>query len=513
MQSKVGQCPFLDRARTPAEARVDLPMSNEGALSKVSRRPSDEQSTRSVDHVPDGSGSLPGTEEESADEDNANDSVLAALVPKPEDLDPLPSISEPCVTKLHVYAAPPKADGIPDPDKHSSLRDVWRLPKSLGAGSDVSGSMQAKRASQSSLVKLRCTLDPALSEFASLFSSLDHLAKNSIPQSEENAPTVSNEHGSSQQDNEEAVEDYGYPRRLGRRPSLHLFNVIAAESNAQKRRHRRNVAALRINTAGLKDSEKHRQGLPPPKEEVTILSPKPISPARQLRVKNSIPQLMKALPPLPGEAANASGREGLDAPRRPAPCAPKRLCLTEEAFRDGCGLPEKVSASHMPEALQASPPNVKVLNGRATSPSGIAGVEGQPKGSEKERLGVLQHKVSQGARPRLKLKLSRNRLGRTRPRADERMPQASRLKQCNSLADMAVRSQMDAVTNESLPRDGARNRSMSAASDGDSASRAWKRMWTGRSLRLSCRTSSTYPTRCLRKRRMSSADQACRRTR
>ncbi|RYP80751.1 hypothetical protein DL769_002298 [Monosporascus sp. CRB-8-3] len=33
----------------------------------------------------------------------------------------------------------------------------------------------------------------------------------------------------------------------------------------------------------------------------TVVSPKPISPARQLRLKNSIPQLMKALPPLPGD--------------------------------------------------------------------------------------------------------------------------------------------------------------------------------------------------------------------
>jgi hypothetical protein len=40
-----------------------------------------------------------------------------------------------------------------------------------------------------------------------------------------------------------------------------------------------------------------------PRSESPMLAPKPISPARQLKLKNSIPQLMKALPPLPPEPA------------------------------------------------------------------------------------------------------------------------------------------------------------------------------------------------------------------
>jgi len=38
-----------------------------------------------------------------------------------------------------------------------------------------------------------------------------------------------------------------------------------------------------------------------PRSESPMLAPKPISPARQLKLKNSVPQLMKALPPLPPE--------------------------------------------------------------------------------------------------------------------------------------------------------------------------------------------------------------------
>ncbi|KAI1156100.1 hypothetical protein F4825DRAFT_476658 [Nemania diffusa] len=71
--------------------------------------------------------------------------------------------------------------------------------------------------------------------------------------------------------------------------------------NPQFRRHRRNHAVLRISTTNLprKDNEGHPH-ITPKCSTVPLISPKPISPARHLKVKNSIPQLMKALPPLPG---------------------------------------------------------------------------------------------------------------------------------------------------------------------------------------------------------------------
>ncbi|KUI54017.1 hypothetical protein VP1G_01511 [Cytospora mali] len=62
------------------------------------------------------------------------------------------------------------------------------------------------------------------------------------------------------------------------------------------RQHRRHHAELKLNT-GIGDAQQcqvvsTRSG--------PTLVPQPISPAKILRVKNSIPQLMKALPPLPG---------------------------------------------------------------------------------------------------------------------------------------------------------------------------------------------------------------------
>ncbi|KAF2963791.1 hypothetical protein GQX73_g9783 [Xylaria multiplex] len=68
----------------------------------------------------------------------------------------------------------------------------------------------------------------------------------------------------------------------------------------QFRRHRRNHAVLRISTTNLprEDNEGHPH-ITPTCSTVPLVSPKPISPARQLKVKNSIPRLMKTLPPLP----------------------------------------------------------------------------------------------------------------------------------------------------------------------------------------------------------------------
>ncbi|KAI1465786.1 uncharacterized protein F4812DRAFT_466210 [Daldinia caldariorum] len=68
------------------------------------------------------------------------------------------------------------------------------------------------------------------------------------------------------------------------------------------RRHKRNQAVPRISTSSLPRED--NEGFPyisPSCSTTPIVSPKPISPARQLKLKNSIPQLMKALPPLPGD--------------------------------------------------------------------------------------------------------------------------------------------------------------------------------------------------------------------
>ncbi|RYP47265.1 hypothetical protein DL768_006649 [Monosporascus sp. mg162] len=65
---------------------------------------------------------------------------------------------------------------------------------------------------------------------------------------------------------------------------------------------RNNAAPLEIGTSDLPgDANEGFPHITLTCSTTTIVSPKPISPARQLRLKNSIPQLMKELPPLPGD--------------------------------------------------------------------------------------------------------------------------------------------------------------------------------------------------------------------
>ncbi|KAI8965818.1 hypothetical protein F5Y11DRAFT_367256 [Daldinia sp. FL1419] len=79
-------------------------------------------------------------------------------------------------------------------------------------------------------------------------------------------------------------------------------DVRGVVQRQQFQRHKRNQAIPRISTSSLPRED--NEGFPyisPSCSTTPIVSPKPISPARQLKLKNSIPQLMKALPPLPGD--------------------------------------------------------------------------------------------------------------------------------------------------------------------------------------------------------------------
>ncbi|QBZ63792.1 hypothetical protein PoMZ_05482 [Pyricularia oryzae] len=80
------------------------------------------------------------------------------------------------------------------------------------------------------------------------------------------------------------------------------------DPQALMRRHRRNQAMLRI-------SQSSGRNIPasdsPSRIGTPILAPKPISPAKELRVRNSIPQLMKALPALPGDSPSVSSSPDL----------------------------------------------------------------------------------------------------------------------------------------------------------------------------------------------------------
>ncbi|RDA87324.1 hypothetical protein CP532_2651 [Ophiocordyceps camponoti-leonardi (nom. inval.)] len=346
------------------------------------------------------------------------------------------SVSEPRVAgDAEALASPPTLECAQDDERLRPGRGVWLLPKPFAAEAHF------PQNERSSLIKARNTLDPTLSEFASLFSSFDRLAKSPFSHGDgetsttrvvycppSNMDDLDNDYVDSDDqvdcggDDEKNEQDDQvglgvFPKRLRSRPSLQLFNELTAEDQARNRRHRRNGAALRINTAGLGDVGGSRQQLSPPKEELTIICPEPISPARQLKVTRSVPQLMKALPPLPGEATGTSGREGTRGHQTGKRSEDTRVCD---------GLSDEACVPLSWNAPETSPPKLK-LRVKAASSSGAVSDLKTAFGSGD---GEGHWNGNAAVKPRLKIKVSRSRLG-----------QANRLKQCNSLADLAVRRQ------------------------------------------------------------------------
>lgn len=77
-----------------------------------------------------------------------------------------------------------------------------------------------------------------------------------------------------------------------------------SEKNNSFQPHRRHKG-LEIRTKGSPQDGVTSGQLTPSCSVTPLIAPHPISPVRELKVKNSIPQLMKALPPLPGEPGYA----------------------------------------------------------------------------------------------------------------------------------------------------------------------------------------------------------------
>jgi hypothetical protein len=215
--------------------------------------------------------------------------------------------------------------------------------------------------------------------------------------------------------------------------------------NLGNQRHRRNVAAVRISTTDLHGEPGHIEDGSIHKQELDILSPEPISPARGLKVQNSIPQLMKALPPLPSGVVDGE-RQDLQSLRQRNDEFDNKQVSNLSELRDTI-LESKVG--HLPQEMpigstqvyqgrQSSPAKFKVRVKPSYSPligaSSVQNAEAEGLVAERQYCSVTQIK------PRLKLKLSRSQLGQGRLTPGEGIVRPNRLKQCNSLADLALYS-------------------------------------------------------------------------
>ncbi|KAH6606524.1 hypothetical protein Trco_005677, partial [Trichoderma cornu-damae] len=332
--------------------------------------------------------------------------------------------------------------------------------KIFEANFDVVGDARSRQSSHAGVSKLRYSLDPALSDFASILSSFDRPGKG--PLATDGEAHVRSASGGPHETS--VYQQDGVGSTALKRPSgqlaapLPMPDKIGTEEGEYKKGHRRNVAAMRISTAGVVPDDFVRSS-PERQDDLPILSPEPISPAHELRVKESIPQLMKALPPLPREAEKLSGYGTAGIP-------PLSCYLAHEALLSGKGEPlgmERTSPAGAASGNSQDGQRKFKVKVRASSSSPCKGgdVACSVTTERPAYNASYEYGHSPAARPKLKLKLSSCQLGQIRPSQGEFVPYNNRLKQCNSLAELAPCPRKD-VTDEKIDTATSSNKKLSS---------------------------------------------------
>lgn len=309
-------------------------------------------------------------------------------------------------------------------------RGLWRRSKTLPSMSEIRKLAEKNPTPEPNFRNLSDPIESRPSEFATLLTSLDRLGKAALPSIKDNIQHSSNSAGK-EDEQSNAIEKNGKITDSG---------TISGKNKEEKefqKRHRRNLAALRISTTGLGGSDSKPQNVPRTSEEIPILSPEPISPARELRVKNSIPQLMKkALPPLPG----STGLNLAENQEHMVGAPPNDSSIGSNM--SGVKLPE-VNFGISP-ARHASPQKFKLKVRKSLTQD--ADCQGQtPTPSSTNGISPAPASASPGRR-RLKIKISRTQLGKGLGGCQGTVIRSPALKQCNSLADLEYSSRRHMFT-------------------------------------------------------------------
>jgi hypothetical protein len=182
------------------------------------------------------------------------------------------------------------------------------------------------------------------------------------------------------------------------------------------------------------------------KANAKILSPNPISPAQQLRVSNSIPQLMKALPPLPYEAQYDDHN----------PCAVSSKDTEVHSNLLFASTPANTSIAVRPGGGIGGPSLEPVFGSKDLRTSSHQRIQSQPQMSQSRfkvrvrssQSSELSSKLSTGSpkvpgrsssspvKPRLRLKVSRNRMSSKLMSLDDINVHNEGLRQYKSLLDL-----------------------------------------------------------------------------
>ncbi|CAG9971012.1 unnamed protein product [Clonostachys byssicola] len=351
-------------------------------------------------------------------------------IAKPEALD-RPEPQAPNVyseTKVTIIS---RKDANQDLEAQFKNRDrrPWRRSKTLPSMSELRKLAEINPTPEPNFRNLSDPIESRPSEFATLLTSLDRLGKAALPNIEDDIQHSSDSAGK-EDEQSNAIE------KNGKAADSETISGKSKEEREFQKRHRRNLAALRISTTGLGGTDSKPQNVPRSSEEIPILSPEPISPARELRVKDSIPQLMKALPPLPGSTGPnlAENQEHMvDAPPNDSSMGSNMpsVELTEVNFGSS-------------PARHTSPQKFKLKVRRSLTQD--ADCQGQPPApSSTNGISPAPASASPG-RKRLKIKISRTQLGKGLGGCQGTVVRSPALKQCNSLADLEYSSRRDMFT-------------------------------------------------------------------
>ncbi|TXC10149.1 hypothetical protein FocTR4_00005087 [Fusarium oxysporum f. sp. cubense] len=243
------------------------------------------------------------------------------------------------------------------------------------------------------------------------------------------------------------------------KPSLHMGNEgVPVKPKLRGAHHRRTPANTNIKIPNKNDVALPKQSVPKATIGAGILSPNPISPAHQLRVTNSIPQLMKALPPLPDEAQYNSDLPCWSSSRNTAAHAYKTYA--SNPANNAIRLESKVGVDAMSSKpvsrtndstkpyyhpTQTNPSRFKVR--LRSSRSGL-----QSKWSL-ESPGIPERSSSNPIKPRLRLKVSRSRMSNKLMGPDGTIVRNSPLKQYSSLLELKNFPHRDVFTDRSSFRE------------------------------------------------------------
>lgn len=330
----------------------------------------------------------------------------------------------------------------------SSLRSNSPLetpPKVAETKFDVVSELQSRQPSQVGFSKARYSLDPALSELASIVTSFDHSERVPGPKDGE-VQCVSGE----RHDTFVYSQGEPHPGALNwskRWPSPSPPRRVGEEGGVYQKRHRRNGAASRISITGIVP-DSYIKRTPERRNSLQILSPAPISPARQLRVKESIPQLMKALPPLPREAEKLSGYGTAGIPTPSDYMANDPLMLSRDGLAEmkrRLEARQKAAPPTTPQGFQSTQPRFRVrAHATPSSLLGKSGAAACSTSSQRPTFTSTQEFYGSASRSKLRLKATPSQAGQVQSDQSWLSPWSNRLKQCNSLAELSPCIKRDA---------------------------------------------------------------------